>query len=93
MTQANLEQTHEGRGAMMRRRVRGFFSTRQGKTVGIASIAAPIIGLIANDLRKADGLIRGLVAPSVTRLLSARFNGGQKLNVGDKAEVIDHDKA
>jgi hypothetical protein len=93
MTQKNPEKAEqEGRGVMMRRRIRGFFSTRQGKAVGFASIAAPIVGVIANDLRKTDGVIRGLIAPSITRLLSGKFIGGKKLDVGDKAEVIDHDK-
>ncbi len=92
MTQKNPEKTENGRGVMIRRRIRGFFSTRPGKAVGFASIAAPIVGLITNDLRKADGVIRGVIAPSVTRLLSGKLNGGKKLDVSDKAEVIDHDK-
>ena len=92
MTNKNHDVEQEGRGVRMRRRVRGFFSTKQGKAVGFASIAAPIIGLIANDLRKADGVIRGIIAPSVSRLLSAKFIGGKKLDISDKAEVVDHDK-
>lgn len=92
MTETNPKAEQEGRGVRMRRRIRGFFSTRQGKAVGFASIAAPIAGLIANDLRKQDGVIRGLIAPTVSRLLSGKFIGGKKLDISDKAEVIDHDK-
>jgi hypothetical protein len=73
-------------------RFRGMFGGKRGKAIGFGAIAAPIAGLIANDLRKADGVIRGVIVPTVARLLPERLGGKRKLDISDKAEVIDHDK-
>jgi len=75
-----------------RRRFRNMFGGKRGKAIGFGAIAAPIAGFIANDLRKANGVIRGVIAPAVASLLPEKLRGRKKLDIGDKAEIIDHDK-
>jgi hypothetical protein len=92
MTDKHQENESGGSRQQWRERFRGAFSGKRGRTIGIASIAAPIAGLIANDLRKADGIIRGVIAPTIVRLLPEKLGGRKRLDISDKADVIDHDK-
>ncbi len=79
-------------GQKHRWRFRNLFDGKRGKLIGFGAIAAPIAGFVANDLRKADGVIRGVIAPAVARMLPEKLGGGKKLDISDRAEVIDHDK-
>lgn len=86
------QEPEDASGNRRRWKIPAIFSGKRGKAVGIGAIAAPIVGLIANDLRKANGFIRGAIAPAITRLLPRKISRGKKLDISDKAEVIDHDK-
>ena len=78
-----------GGGRRMRKRLGRCFSGKQGKTIGIASIAAPVAGFIVNDLRKPNSIIRNLLAITAAKLLPARFERRKALDISDKVEVIE----
>lgn len=78
-----------GGGRRMRKRLGRCFSGKQGKTIGIASIAAPVAGFIVNDLRKPNSIIRNLLAITAAKLLPARFERRKALDISDKVEIIE----
>jgi len=77
-------------GAMRKRsRIRGAFRGKSGKTIGIASLAAPIVGLIANDLRNPDGLIRSVIAPTANRLIRGKMEKREAIDITDDVKIIE----
>jgi hypothetical protein len=80
----------KGTGNRIRRRLRGMAGTRAGKTIGISSLVAPVVGLVVNDLRKPDSIIRALLKNTATRLLAARSKKPEVIDITDRVEVIDN---
>jgi hypothetical protein len=74
-----------------RSRFRRVFSQGRGRSLGVASVAASVAGLIVNDLRKSDGFIRSIAAPAVRRLLAGRAEERQAVDITDKVEIIKSD--
>lgn len=74
-----------------RRRLRGRFSGKTGKAIGITSIAAPLLGLVVNDLKKPNSLIRTFIGGATRKLLEKRTNKAQAIDITDKVEVIVND--
>ena len=75
-----------------RRRMRGYLGTREGKAVGFASIAAPIIGFVVNDLRKQDSIVRRLATTAVNRLLEHRPAENKAVDITDRVKVTTIDE-
>jgi len=72
-----------------RRRLRGMFSGTKGKAIGAASIAAPLVGLIANDLKNPHGLIRSVLAPAAFRLIKGKPERQEAIDITHEVEVLD----
>ena len=72
-----------------RRRLRGRFSGKTGKAIGITSIAAPLLGLVVNDLKKPDSIVRGLIGGVVRKLLPAKSGKVEVIDITDKVEIIE----
>ena len=77
------------RGRRMRRRIRGMLETRTGKTIGLASLAAPVIGYIVQDLRKPDSLIRELTGGAFRKLIAYRRKKTEVIDISDKVEILE----
>lgn len=89
------DNTVVGRGERRtRRRLRGAFSGKAGRAVGITSIAAPLVGVIVNDLKKPDGFIRTLIGRTAKKLIEGKSKKTKAIDITDKVEVIvdDSDK-
>jgi hypothetical protein len=65
------------------------YSGKTGKTIGLASIAAPIVGFVVNDLKKPNSVIRALVATTVRKLLPAKSDQPKVIDITDKVEIIE----
>jgi hypothetical protein len=65
------------------------YSGKTGKTIGLASIAAPIVGFVVNDLKKPNSVIRALVATTVRKLLPAKSDQPKAIDITDKVEIIE----
>ena len=76
-------------GGGLRRRVRGMCSGKTGKTIGLASLAAPVVGFVVNDLKKPDSMIRALTAATVRKLLPARSAQPKAIDITDKVEITE----
>ncbi len=76
-------------GGRVRRRMRGMMSTKTGKTIGIASLAAPIVGYIINDIQKPNSMIRNLVGKTINRLLESKSEKAEAIDITHEVEVID----
>jgi hypothetical protein len=74
-----------------RRRLRGRFSGKTGKAVGITSVAAPLLGLVVNDLKKPDSMIRTFIGGATRKLLEKRTNKVKAIDITDKVEVVVSD--
>ncbi|MEA2031610.1 MAG: hypothetical protein U9N55_08485 [candidate division Zixibacteria bacterium] len=72
-----------------RKRLRGMFSSKTGKTIGFTSIAAPIIGYVVKDLKKPDSIIRGLIGGISRKLIQAKSNKAEEIDATDKVEIIE----
>lgn len=72
-----------------RKRLRGLLSGRTGKAIGITSLAAPVIGFVINDLKKPDSVVRGLIGGVVRKLLPAKWEKVEAIDVTDKVEIIE----
>ena len=81
--------TVESRGRRTHRRLRGMLETKTGKTIGLASIAAPVIGYIVQDLRKPDSLIRELAGATVSKLIAYRRKKTEVIDISDKVEILE----
>jgi len=64
-------------------------STKTGKTIGIASLAAPIVGYIINDIQKPNSMIRNLVGKTINRLLESKSEKAEAIDITHEVEVID----
>ena len=78
-------------GRRQRRRLRGMLSGKTGKTIGFTSIAAPIIGYVVNDLRKPNSIVRSLISGAVRKLLPAKSEKAQVIDITDKVEILEDD--
>lgn len=76
-------------GGGLRRRVRGACSGKTGKTIGLASIAAPIVGFVVNDLKKPNSVIRALIGTTVRKLLPRKSDQPKAIDITDKVEIIE----
>ena len=81
--------TVESHSRRTRRRLRGMFETKTGKTIGLASIAAPVIGYIVQDIRKPDSLIRELLGGTVKKLVAYRRKKTEAIDISDKVEILE----
>ena len=77
-------------GRRSRQRLRGMLATRTGRSLSIAGVAAPIVGLIAHDLQKPDSIIRGLISSGVKRLLT-RKDQVKVIDISEHAEIVDNE--
>lgn len=76
-------------GQRQRKRLRGMFTGKTGRAIGVSSIAAPIIGYIVNDLKKPDSIIRGLVGGVVRKFLPAKSGKIEAIDITDKVEILE----
>ena len=76
-------------GRQFRRRIRGTFSGKKSKAVGITSLAAPVIGYVVNDLRKPDSTIRSLIGVAYNKLLSRKTVEHEAIDITDQVEIIE----
>ncbi len=77
------------RGRRMRKRLRGALDSKTGRSVGLASLAAPLAGLIVEDLRRKDSVIKGLIGTGVKKLIEARrAKRIEAVDITDKVEVV-----
>ncbi len=87
------ENIHKGKpGKRVHRRIRGVFSGKTGKAVGLSSLAAPVVSWIVYDLRKPNSVIRTVLTHTVKRLLSTPSNAQQALDITDKVEISKIEK-
>jgi len=92
VTQNRSDSSGTGTGGQrQRRRLRGMLSGKTGKTIGFTSIAAPIIGYVVNDLRKPDSIVRNLISGAVRKLLPAKSEKAQVIDITDKVEILEDD--
>ena len=89
MAQTTKKNTAEVGRKQQRRRLRGMFSSRTGRTIGLTSLAVPMIGYIVNDLQKPDSVIRGLVGAALRKMLPDRSKRADAIDITDKVEVLD----
>ena len=78
-----------GSGRRQRNRLRGMFTGKTGKTIGFTSIAAPIIGYVVNDLRKPDSIVRRLIGGAVRKLLAAKTDKVEVIDITSEVEIIE----
>lgn len=71
----------------MRRRMRGFFKSRTGRTAGITSIALPVIYYVIDDLSKPNSSILKLTSIVKDKLLTYRQKKTEAIDISDKVEV------
>jgi hypothetical protein len=76
-------------GRRYRQRLRGLMSTKTGKAAGAASIIAPVVGFVVNDLKKPDSIIRALTNKTVGYLLTRRPKQVEAIDITDEVEIID----
>jgi hypothetical protein len=81
--------TEAGGGRRSRLRLRGMMSTKTGKAAGAASIVAPIVGFIVNDIKKPNSIIKALANKTVSYLLMRRPKQVEAIDITDKVEIIE----
>jgi hypothetical protein len=72
-----------------RQRIRGQFSTGTRRTIGLTSLAAPVIGYVVNDLRKPDSVVRRLMGQMIRRLAPPEPQPREILDITDEAEIVE----
>ncbi|RKX26697.1 MAG: hypothetical protein DRP45_02890 [Candidatus Zixiibacteriota bacterium] len=93
MMPSKADSTGSGAGGRRQRsRLRGMLSSKTGKTIGFTSIAAPIIGYVVNDLKKPDSLVRSLLSGAVRKLLPAKTEIVEAVDITDEVEIIENHK-
>jgi hypothetical protein len=75
-----------------RQRIRGQFSTGTRRTIGLTSLAAPVIGYVVNDLRKPDSMVRRLVGQVIHRLAPPEPQPREVLDITDEVEIVESRK-
>ena len=86
--------TDTGLGAgnrKQRKRLRGMLSGKSGKTIGFTSIAVPVIGFVLNDLKKPDSVVRGLIGGVIRKLLPAKLEKVETIDITDEVEILEND--
>jgi len=84
-------QTDTNTSRPRRRRLRGMLQGKNGRAIGLASLAVPLIGYAINDLRRHDSLIRGLLQRSMTRLLPSMRTNREVADISDSVRIEDMD--
>ena len=79
-------------GRRQRSRLRGMLTSKTGKTIGFTSIAAPIIGYVINDLKKPNSIVRSLISGAVRKLLPAKTEIVEAIDITDEVEIIEDRK-
>jgi hypothetical protein len=90
-TQENREDG-DGRRQRWRNRLRSCYKSKTGKTVGIATVVAPLAGFLVNDLRKPDSVVRSAISAAAKKLALSGSKARKKLDISDKAEVVELDE-
>jgi len=72
-----------------RRRLRGAFSGKKGKAAGLGAVAAPLVGLVIEDLKSPDSLIRDIWSRTRGKLLRGRVIEREAIDITDQVEVLD----
>ena len=67
-------------------------SSKAGKTAGIASIVAPVVGFVVNDLKKPNSVIRALTSKAINRFLPQRKQKIEAIDITDEIEIIEDKK-
>ncbi len=74
-------------GGRQRGRMHRRLTGKTGKTVGFASIAAPIVGFIVHDLQKPDSCIRRLAHQAMNGFIAWRQSRREAIDITDKVKV------
>ena len=91
MTPSKSDSAGMGTGGQRHRtRLRGMFSGKTGNTIGFTSIAVPIIGYVVNDLRKPDSIVRSLISGAVRKLLPAKSEKMETIDITSKVEIMEN---
>ena len=90
MTPIDSDNAGMGVGGRQRKRMRGMFSSKTGKTIGFTSIAAPIIGYVINDLKKPNSIVRNLIGGAVRKLLPAKSEKVDAIDITNEIEIIEN---
>ena len=67
-------------------------SSRAGKTAGVASIVAPVVGFVVNDLKKPNSIIRALTKKAINHILPQRMEKIEAIDITDEVEIIEDKK-
>ncbi len=89
MPEENKTAGYSGGGRRNRQRLRGLMSTRVGKTAGVASIVAPVVGFIVNDLKRPNSIIKALTNKVISHLLPQRRERVEAIDITDEVEIIE----
>jgi len=90
MTPSKSDSAETGTGGRrQRKRLRGMFTGKTGKTIGFTSIAAPIIGYVVNDLKKPNSIVRRLIGGAVRKLLPAKSQKVEAIDITNEVEIIE----
>ncbi len=92
MPKENKTADYTGGGRRNRQRLRGLMSTRAGKTAGVASIVAPVVGFIVNDLKRPNSVIKALTSKVIYHLLPQRRERVEAIDITDEVEIIEDKK-
>lgn len=76
-------------GRRQRGRMRGMLTGKTGKAAGFMSIVGPIIGYVVHDLKKPDSIIRGLIGRTVNKLLPAKAQRVETIDITDEVEILE----
>ena len=86
----NRQQDSAGNpGRRQRSRLRGMLSGKTGKTIGFTTIAAPIVGYVINDLKKPNSIVRSLITGVVRKLLPAKTDKVEVIDITERVEIIE----
>ena len=72
-----------------RLRLRGAFTGKRGKRLGLASAIIPLTGYVIQDLRKPDSLIKALTQRARAYLSERMADRRKRIDDVGRAEVLD----
>jgi hypothetical protein len=77
----------------VRARIHDATTSRTAKMIGLSALAAPVLALLAVDLKKPGSTSRKLLGFTVSKLLSPlRKNDQEKVDITHKVEVVTDDE-
>jgi len=82
---------------MPNRTGKGIMRGRGGKLAGFSAIVVPIAGFIINDLKKPDGIIKGLFSAfrdgyrDARSARDAQYESSGAVDITDQVEIVDID--